>query len=73
MTLERGLVAAFAALLGAAFLLGGAVEQWRAVDFGALDYSRTMRWVIPGATLAVLGFQTVLWGFFTSILGMRRN
>jgi len=73
LTLERGLVAAFAALLGAAFLLGGAVEQWRAVDFGALDYSRTMRWVIPGATLAVLGFQTVLWGFFTSILGMRRN
>jgi glycosyltransferase involved in cell wall biosynthesis len=73
LTLERGLVAAFGALLGAAFLLGGAVEQWRAVDFGALDYSRTMRWVIPGATLAVLGFQTVLWGFFTSTLGMRRS
>jgi glycosyltransferase involved in cell wall biosynthesis len=73
LTLERGLVAAFGALFGAAFLLGGAVEQWHAVDFGALDYSRTMRWVIPGATLAVLGFQTVLWGFFTSILGMRRS
>ncbi len=72
-TLEKGLVTALGALLVAAFLLGGAVEQWRAVDFGALDYSRTMRWVIPGATLAVLGFQTVLWGFFTSILGMRRT
>jgi len=73
LTLEKGLLAASAALLGAAFLLGGAVEQWRAVEFGSLDYSRTMRWVIPGATLAVLGFQTVLWGFFTSILGLRRT
>jgi hypothetical protein len=32
------------------------------------DYSRTKRRVIPGATLAVLGFQTVLWGLFTSML-----
>jgi hypothetical protein len=54
VTLERGLLAALAALLGGAFLLAGAVEQWRAVDFGNLDYSRTMRWVIPGATMAVL-------------------
>ncbi len=72
-TLERGLLAGMVALLGGAFLLGGAVEQWRAVDFGHLDYSRTMRWVVPGATLAVLGFQTVLSSFFVSILGMRRK
>jgi glycosyltransferase involved in cell wall biosynthesis len=73
VTPERGLLAALAALLGGAFLLVGAVEQWRAVDFGHLDYSRTMRWVIPGATMAVLGFQTVLSSFFVSILGMRRK
>jgi homogentisate 1,2-dioxygenase len=42
-------------------------------EFGPLDYSRTMRWVIPGATMAVLGFQTVLSSFFVSILGMRRK
>jgi len=73
LTLERGLLAAVAALLVGAFLLIGAVEQWHAVDFGPLDYSRTMRWVIPGATMAVLGFQTVLSSFFVSILGMRRK
>ncbi len=73
VTLERALLAALVALGGGAFLLVGAVEQWRAVDFGHLDYSRTMRWVIPGTTMAVLGFQTVLSSFFVSILGMRRK
>ena len=32
-----------------------------------------MRWVIPGVTLAALGFQTILSGFFVSILGMGRR
>lgn len=71
-TLEKALVVALAALVGAAFLLVGAVLQWREVDFGPLDYSSTMRRVIPGVTMAVLGFQTVLSSFFVSILGMRR-
>ena len=60
-------------MIAGAALLFGAVEQWRAVHFGNLDYSHTMRWVIPGVTLAFLGFQTVLSGFFVSILGMRRR
>ena len=38
-----------------------------------LDYARTMRWVVPGVTLAALGFQTILNGWFVSILGMRRR
>lgn len=59
-------------VIGLALLLG-AVDQWRVVHFGTLDYARTMRWVIPGATLTALGFQTVLASFFTSILGMRRK
>ena len=73
MTLERDCSPHWRRLLGGAFLLVGAVEQWAAVDFGHLDYSRTMRWVIPGATMAVLGFQTVLSSFFVSILSMRRK
>jgi hypothetical protein len=32
-----------------------------------------MRWVIPGVTLAALGFQTILSAFFVSILGLRRR
>ena len=72
-TLERGLlvgVGAFAAGLG---LLAGALARWWQVEFGALDYASTMRLVVPGVTLAALGFQTVLSSFFTSILGMRRR
>jgi len=37
------------------------------------DYTRTMRWVIPGVTLTALGFQTFLSSFFVSILGIRRS
>jgi hypothetical protein len=32
-----------------------------------------MRWVIPGVTLAALGFQTILSSFFVSMLGMKRR
>jgi hypothetical protein len=72
-TLERGLLAgALAMLIGAALLLA-AVDQWRRADFGALQYSYTMRFVIPGVTLTALGFQTILSSFFTSILGMKRR
>lgn len=73
MTLERGLLLGFGALLiGLAFLLTAAAA-WRATGFGSLDYAKTMRLVIPGATLVALGFQTILSSFFVSILGMRRR
>jgi glycosyltransferase involved in cell wall biosynthesis len=73
VTLETGLVAGLAGLLGGCGLLLAAVLQWRAASFGDLDYAWTMRWVIPGATLTALGFQTVLSSFFISILGMGRK
>ena len=71
--LERGLLGgAVAALVGAA-LLAVAVGQWWRAGFGPLDYSVTMRWVIPGFMLTVLGFQTVLASFFFSIMGLARR
>jgi hypothetical protein len=73
VNLEKGLLAGLAALLSGSALLLAAVHQWWQVDFGHLDYSHTMRWVIPGATLAALGFQTLLSSFFVSILGMHRR
>ena len=60
-------------LLIGLILLGGAVNQWRLNDFGRLDYRETMRWVIPGATLTALGFETILSSFFVSVLGLRRR
>ncbi len=73
VTLERGLMAGAAGLVVGTALLAAAVNQWRLHDFGALDYSSTMRAVIPGMTLCALGFQTVLASFFVSILQMRRR
>lgn len=71
-TLERGLLIGGVALVGGAALLALAIFQWTQAGFGALDYSQTMRWVIPGATLSALGFQTVLFSFFISMMGIKR-
>lgn len=71
--LEKGLVGGLTALLAGLLLIGFAANEWRLESFGPLDYGRTMRIVIPGVTLAVLGFQTVLASFFLSVLGMRRR
>ena len=73
VNLERGLIAALAALTIGVVLLALAVNQWRLHDFGRLDYAYTMRLVIPGVTLTALSFQTILSGFFVSIMGMRRK
>jgi len=73
MNLEKGLVSATLAMLVGIVLLLLAVNQWRLVHFGHLDYAKTMRLVIPGVTLVATGFQTILSSFFVSILGMRRK
>ncbi len=71
--LEIGLVGAASALIVGCFLLAVAINQWRSVDFGALDYAHTMRFVVPGATLTALGFQTILSAFLLSMLDLRRS
>ena len=71
--LEHGLFVGAAMLATGSILLGWALVSWQQVAFGRLDYADTMRKVIPGVTLAALGFQTVLASSFVSILGMRRS
>jgi glycosyltransferase involved in cell wall biosynthesis len=73
VNLERGLVISLTALLAGVVLLAAALNAWRLTGFGHMDYAKTMRLVIPGATLTALGFQTILASFFVSILGMRRR
>jgi hypothetical protein len=72
-TLERGLIFGGVAFAGGLALLAAAIFQWWQAGFGALDYSYTMRWVIPGATLSALGFQTMLFSFFISMMGINRK
>jgi len=69
--LETGLIASLGAMAIGGLLLILAVLEWRAAGYGRLDYAHTMRFVIPGAMLAALGFQTFLSSFFISILGNR--
>lgn len=66
------LIGVLAMAVGGVLLLG-AVEIWRRAGFGALDYSQTMRWVVPGATLVTLGLQTVLASFFAGVLALQRR
>jgi glycosyltransferase involved in cell wall biosynthesis len=73
VTLEVGLA------LGALLTLVGfvlsvqAVAAWGTRHFGTLDYSHTMRIIIPAVLLLTLGAQTILASFFLSVLGLRRR
>jgi len=71
--LEKALLAGALLSIAGLALLALSVEEWRVAHFGPLDYSRTMRRLIPGVTLTALGVQTVLSSFFLSILGMKRR
>jgi hypothetical protein len=73
LNLEKTLLLGAGALLLGLALLVVAMNEWRMAGFGRLDYAHTMRLVIPGATLTALGFQTILSGFFVSVLGLRRR
>jgi glycosyltransferase involved in cell wall biosynthesis len=73
ITLEVGL------LIGAMLVVVGlgtsayALGFWHTRHFGPLDYSHTMRLVIPAALCLILGVQTIFASFFLSVLGLRRR
>lgn len=73
ITLEVGLaIGAVLSIVGLATSVY-AVGSWGAQHFGMLDYSRTMRLVIPAALSLTLGAQTIFASFFMSVLGLRRR
>jgi hypothetical protein len=72
-TLELGLAAGALACVAGLVLIALAANRWRAGGFGDLDYASTMRLVVPGVTLAALGFQTGLSSLFVSVLALRRR
>jgi len=73
VTLETGLIAGGLLFVGGFGLSVYALSSWEAHSFGPLDPSRTLRLVIPAATLIMLGLQTILSSFFLSILGLKRH
>lgn len=73
ITLEKGIAAGALISCCGLVALGIAVMNWWQSGFAELDYAKTMRIVIPGFTLTVLGYQSVMGSFFASILGMPRK
>jgi glycosyltransferase involved in cell wall biosynthesis len=71
--LETGAVLGLSAFFSGLALLLYGVWTWSSLHFGAMDYPHTLRIAIPGAALVSLGLQTVLFGFFISILGLRKK
>lgn len=72
-TLEKGLVLGVASFGIGVGILSGVLREWQLLDFQGLDYASTMRRVIPSVTLMCLGFQTVLFSFLISLLGISRK
>jgi hypothetical protein len=73
ITLELGLAFGVALMISGLAASVYAVGVWGAKDFGPLDYSVTMRLILPAALLLTLGVQAVFASFFLSVLGLRRR
>jgi hypothetical protein len=73
ITLEVGLAVGALLTMAGVTLSVYSVSSWGRQHFGPLDYSHTMRLVIPAALFLTLGAQTVFASFFMSVLGLRRR
>jgi hypothetical protein len=73
VTLETGLLAGAAGLALGGALVGRVAVLWAGAGYRALSYTQTMRWMIPGTLLLVLGAQAVFGSFLLSLLGVKRR
>jgi glycosyltransferase involved in cell wall biosynthesis len=73
VTLETGLLAGAALAVAGLAGTGIAVAQWGSRDFGPLDFSMSMRVVVPALVALMLGVQTVFASFLLSLLSVRRK
>ena len=73
VTRETGLAASALLLAAGAGLCGSVALEWVRSGWSYLDYSFTMRRMIPGALLLVLGAHGLFASFFLSILGLKRR
>lgn len=72
-TLERCLMISSLLIAGGLGTVAWKVNAWMASGFGALDYSETMRVLIPAVGAVALGVQTVSSSFLLSVLRLRRR
>lgn len=71
--LERCLTSASALIAGGTGVIAWKTWGWASSGFGGLDYSETMRWIIPAAGAIALGFQVAFSSFMLSVIRMARR
>jgi hypothetical protein len=72
-TLERCLTAAAALMLGGMSMVAWKALAWAGSGFGTLDYSSTMKCLIPAIGAVALGVQVAASSFLLSVLRMARR
>ena len=72
-SLELGILIGVLLLLASASLSVIAFARWGSSSFKHLDYSATMRIVIPAVVTLMLGVQTILSSFFLSVLSIKHH
>jgi hypothetical protein len=70
-SLEYGLIAGVVLTVAGILLYAAGVAIWAESGFGALDYQQTLRVVIPGSTLVLVGLQTFFYSFLISLLSIK--
>lgn len=71
--LEKGLIAGFLILAFGIYLSVDGLLAWKATSFSDLKPAETLRTIVPAVFTVMLGLQIVLFSFFFSILGLKRN
>lgn len=71
LTVEHGLIVGLMLLALGILMIGYVLLQWWRMAFGPLDYPSTMRWVVPGVTMAAVGFQTMMAALMAGVLRMQ--
>ncbi|WP_046755889.1 glycosyltransferase family 2 protein [Kordia jejudonensis] len=71
--LEKGLIAGFLILALGIYLSINGLLDWKATSFSDLKPAETLRIVVPAVFTVMLGLQIILFSFFFSILGLKRN
>lgn len=73
LTLERGIAAGMLVAAVGMALIGIEAVSWASSGFPELDVTSSLRLVMVGATLTVVGIHTVLMAFAYSMLGIERK
>lgn len=71
--LEKGILVGGVFTITGLSLLSFVLLQWFDINLNKLDNEITTDILIPALTLTVIGFQTVLFSFFASILGLKNK